>query len=164
MPVPWQASGGDGSLDWPQDFRRVPVPLNGTWIWEFDDPVDSWMPGWMRTFYWYDVYLDIPAITAEWVMPIMAMVLLPLLMVIILFKIGWAKNTRDAMIALFTGFILVYTALTIVGVAFRGEGQELVPPTSVPNLEDNPAIYYDAAPPDAHFALTDAVPEVGLHG
>jgi hypothetical protein len=164
MPVPWQASGGDGSLDWPQDFRRVPVPLNGTWIWEFDDPVDSWMPGWMRTFYWYDVYLDIPAITAEWVMPIMAMVLLPLLMVIILFKIGWAKNTRDSMIALFTGFILVYTALTIIGVAFRGEGQELVPPTSVPNLEDNPAIYHYTPPSDTQFALTDAAPEVGRHG
>jgi hypothetical protein len=109
----------------------------------------------MRTFYWYNVYLDIPAITAEWVMPIIAMTILPLIMVLILFKIGWAHNTRDAMIALFTGFILVYTALTIIGVAFRGEGQELVPPTSVPNLEDNPAIQYYAPPSDARFALSD---------
>ena len=61
----------------------------------------------------------------------------------------------DVMIALFTGFILVYTALTIIGVAFRGHGQALVPPTSVPNLEDNPAIQHYAPPSDAPFALID---------
>jgi len=162
MPVPWQARGGDGSLDWPQDFRRIPVPLNGTWLWEFEDPVESWMPGWVRTFYWYDVYMDLPAITAEWIMPIVAMTLLPALMVLILFRLGWASTTRDAMIALFTGFILVYAALTIVGVAFRGQGQNLVPPTHVPNLEHNPAIYH--APADGHYELIEQGTPGRMHG
>ena len=158
MPVPFQPGEGDhdGHLDWPQDFKNIPVPLNGTWIFEWDDPADSWMPGWMRAIYPYDAHLDIPAITAEYVMPIIAMTLLPLLMVVILFKIGWASTTRDVMIALFTGFILTYFALTIIGVAFRGKGQQLVPFWKVPNLEGNPAIQRYVPPSDTpSYVLLD---------
>jgi hypothetical protein len=151
VPVPNQAGDGphDGRLDWPQDFKHVPVPLNGTWVWHFDDPAHSWMPGWMRLFYWYNINLDLPAILAEWVMPILAMIGLPALMVLILFKLGWAHTTRDVMISLFTGFILSYAALTIIGVAFRGPSQRLVPPSSVPNLEENPSIERQITPPEA---------------
>ncbi len=141
IPVPWQPGTGhhDGYLNWPQDFTQVPLPLNGTWIWYWNKP--TWMPGWMQHIYWYDSDINIPAITAEYVVPVIAMVGLPALMIFILKKLGWANTVRDAMIALFTGFILVYVALTIIGVAFRGRGQQLVPPTSVPNLEKDPSIY-----------------------
>lgn len=152
LPVPFQPSAGphDGRLDWPQDFRRVPLPLNGTWIWRWNDP--GWMPGWMRRVYWYNTHLDIPKITAEWVMPITAMVGLPLLMLFILHKMKWATTMRDNMIALFTGFILVYFALTIVGVGFRGRAQTLVPPTRVPNLDKDPRIERQVMPPQDQFA------------
>jgi hypothetical protein len=59
------------------------------------------------------------------------------------------------MIALFTGFIVVYVGLTTIGVAFRGESQELVPPTRVPNLEGDPSIRYYVPPPDDQYALID---------
>ena len=166
MPVPFQPGSGDhdGHLDWPQDFRNVPLPFNGTWIFQWEDPVDSWMPGWVRAgAYPYDGHLDIPAITAEYVMPIIAMIGLPVLMIIILFKIGWAHTVRDSVIALFTGFILTYFALTIIGVAFRGEGQQLVPFWAVPNLEGDPSIQRYTPPPDAPYALIDYQSGNGMH-
>lgn len=167
LPVPFQpGSGTDGYLDWPQDFERVPVPLNGTWLLNWNDPGDSWMPAWIRIIYPYDAHLNIPAITAEYVMPIIAMIGIPAVMLLILFKIGWAKTTRDVMIALFTGFILVYVGLTIIGVAFRGKGQALVPFWKVPNLEKNPAIQrYVPQEETPRYVLIDPRTEAtGRHG
>jgi len=148
LPVPFQPGEGphDGRLDWPQDLERIPIPLNGTWIWEFDEP--QWMPGWMQRIYWYDRHLNIPEIMAIYVMPIAAMVIGIGALMFILFRVlGWATTTRDFMIALFTGFMLTYFALTIIGAAFRGKGQELVPPTHVPNLEHFPNIMREHSPP-----------------
>lgn len=158
LPVPYQpGSGSDGHLDWPKDFKEVPLPLNGTWIWHWSDPADTWMPGWIRRVYPYNTQLDIPAITAEYVMPTIMMIGLPILLIFILRKLGWAHTVRDAMIALFTGFIIVYIGLTIIGVAFRGRSQALVPPTHVPNLEDDPHIQRWVPPPQSPaLALIDA--------
>ena len=50
----------------------MPVPLNGTWLWYWGDP--RWMPGWMQHVYWYDSDLNIPAIMAEFVVPVIAMI------------------------------------------------------------------------------------------
>jgi hypothetical protein len=142
LPVPYQpGSGTDGRLDWPQDFSRVPIPLNGTWILDFGEP--QWMPGWMQRVYWYDRHLDIPEILAIYVMPVTAILVGIALMFAMLYKMGLLKTVRDAMIALFTGFMLTYLALTLIGAAFRGQGQELVPPTHVPNLEEYPNILRD---------------------
>jgi hypothetical protein len=165
MPVPFQAGEGDhdGSLDWPEDLQNVPLPFNGTWVAEWEDPAETWMPGWMRRVYPYDGHLDIPAITAEYVLPIIAMTLLPGLMIFILFRLGWAHNTRDVMISLFTGFIVVYFALTIIGVAFRGNGQQLVPFWRVPNLESNPAIQRYTPPPESPYVLIDHRPGTESH-
>jgi hypothetical protein len=90
--------------------------------------------------------------------------LLIALMWFILFKIGWAHTVRDAVIAFFTGFILVYFALTIIGVAFRGEGQQLVPFWKVPNLEGNPAIRNYEPAPDTPYVLIDQRTGNGMHG
>jgi quinol---cytochrome c reductase cytochrome c subunit, bacillus type len=150
LPVPTAlqlgGSNHDGRLNWPQDLEQVPLPLNGTWLWHWGRP--GWMPGWMAHVYWYNSDFNIPKITAEWVMPIMAMIGLPALMILILVKIGWAHSVRDAMIALFTGFILTYVALTIVGAAFRGKSENLVPPNHVPNLDKDPHIQRQVQPPD----------------
>ena len=162
LPVPWQVRGGDGHLDWPQDFKEIPLPLNGTWIWHWGDP--GWLPGWARRFYPYDGHMDIPAITAEYVLPIIAMIGLPALMLFILFKLGWAQNMRDAMIALFTGFIITYLALTGVGGAFRGHAQNLVPPSHVPNLEHNPSIQRYEPRPSAPLAIIDLRTGTESHG
>jgi hypothetical protein len=167
MPVPSQPGEGphDGTLDWPEDFRSVPVPLNGTWIFEWEDPADTWMPGWMRRIYPYDGHLDIPAIMADYVMPILWISFLITLLLVILFRSGLASTMRDAMIAIFTGFILVYFALTIIGVAFRGEGQQLVPFWEVPNLHDNPAIQRYVPPDDSpRYALDSQVHGSFSHG
>jgi hypothetical protein len=154
LPVPGQPGSGphDGRLDWPQDFTHIPLPLNGTWIWHWGDP--GWMPGWLRRVYPYNGHLSLPAILAEYVVPIIAMVGLPLLMIFILKKLGWAHTMRDNVIAIFTGFILVYFALTIIGAAFRGRGQELVPPNHVPNLDDDPSIQRQVPQPP-RFVLLD---------
>lgn len=156
LPVPFQPGDGphDGSLDWPQDLERVPIPLNGTWLIEFDEP--QWMPGWMQRVYWYDRHLNIPEILAIYVMPLAAIFVGMGLLIGLLFKIGWASTTRDVMIALFTGFMLTYFALTIIGAAFRGKGQELVPPTHVPNLEEYPNIMREVEPPSGNLVMIDA--------
>ena len=156
MPVPFQPGAGphDGRLDWPKDFTQIPIPLNGTWGWNWGGK-PNWMPGWLQHVYPYNSDFSLPAITAEWIVPIIAMVGLPSLMIYILHKIGWAHTVRDAMIALFTGFIVVYFALTIVGAAFRGKGQSLVPPYRVPNLEKDPSILRQVEPPSSHLVLAD---------
>jgi hypothetical protein len=42
---------------------------------------------------------------------------------------------RDGVIAIFTGMMAVYFILTIIGVAFRGAGQDLVLPWDVPKID-----------------------------
>ena len=65
--------------------------------------------------------------------PVAIMVGLPILMILILRRIGWVVTTRaSAMIAIFTGFMTVYWVLTIIGAGFRGAGQDLVLPWDVP--------------------------------
>ncbi len=147
VPVPFQPGSGahDGRLNWPQDFSQVPVPLNGTWLFYWGPPSNA--PGWFQHVYWYDSDLNIPKIIAEFGMPLLAMIGLPLLMIFILKRLGWAHTMRDNLIAIFTGFILVYFALTIVGAAFRGHAQNLVPYWNVPNLDKDPHIERQVAPP-----------------
>jgi hypothetical protein len=162
LPVPKSLQFGngahDGSLDWPKDFSQVPVPLNGTWIWHWGKP--TWMPGWMAHVYWYDSDLNIPALTAEFVMPIAAILIAGGALLLILRKLHMMNSMRDAFLALFTGFIMVYLSLTIIGAAFRGRGQQLVPFWKVPNLEHDPSIRYQLPHPP-QYGLAD--PGSGIH-
>ena len=162
IPVPFQPGSGqhDGFLDWPKDFQQVPVPLNGTWLWYWGKP--SWMPGWMSHVYWYDSDLNIPAILAEFVVPIVTILIFAGVMLLILRKLGWLQTVRDGWLAVFTGFIVFYVGLTIIGAAFRGRGQQLVPPSHVPNLENDPSIMRQYVPPVAEFMITD--PGSGTYG
>jgi menaquinol-cytochrome c reductase cytochrome b/c subunit len=63
------------------------------------------------------------------------MIVLPALLVYALWRIGWVLTRRDVMLVLFTGFIVAYWVMTIVGAAFRGEGQELAAPWHVPHID-----------------------------
>ena len=76
--------------------------------------------------------LDLPAFIVEQFIPVLFMVGLPIqLLLIVRIWIG-RLTKRDAMIVSFTGFIVVFTVMTIVGTAFRGEGMALVWPWEVP--------------------------------
>jgi hypothetical protein len=140
LPVPERAQLGggehDGELNWPHDFEHVPMPFNGTsgpeWMrWSQPD----FLPGWMQALYWYDLNMNFPAFLVEQIIPVGLMVGLPILMILILMRIGWVYDTRSGMIALFTGFMTVFWVLTIIGAGFRGAGQDLVLPWDVPKPE-----------------------------
>lgn len=73
-------------------------------------------------------HLDLPAWIVEQGIPIIMMVGLPGLMIWVMWKIGWVETRRDALLALFSGFVGAYGILTLSGTAFRGQGQDLVFP------------------------------------
>ena len=73
-------------------------------------------------------HLDFPGWIVEQGIPIAVMVGLPCIMIYTMWRIGWVETRRDALLALFSGFIGAYGVLTLVGTAFRGQGQELVFP------------------------------------
>jgi hypothetical protein len=140
IPVPEgaQLGGGehDGGLNWPEDFSHVPMPFNGTsgpdWM-RWGPP--SFLPGWMQALYWYDLNLNFPAFVVEILIPVLVMVSLPTLLIVILKRLGWVVTIRDGALALFTGMMMVYLILTIIGAGFRGAGQDLVLPWDVPAID-----------------------------
>jgi len=73
-------------------------------------------------------HLDFPGWLVEQGIPTAVMVGLPSLMIYGLWRAGLVITRRDAVIALFSGFVGAYLVLTVVGTAFRGQGQELVFP------------------------------------
>ena len=140
LPVPERAQLGggehDGELNWPHDFQHVPMPFNGTsgpeWM-RWDKP--TFLPGWMQALYWYDLNMNTPAFIVEIFIPVAVMVILPVILILTLMKLGWVVTMRDGSIAIFTGMIMVYFILTIVGAGFRGAGQDLVMPWDVPAID-----------------------------
>ena len=140
MPVPERAQVGsgehDGELNWPDDFENIPMPFNGTsgpdWMqW----PKPDFLPGWMQALYWYDLRLNLPAFVVELFIPVAVMVGLPVLLIVTLRRLGWVQTIRDGAIAIFTGMMVVYFILTIIGAGFRGAGQDLVWPWDVPKID-----------------------------
>jgi hypothetical protein len=67
----------------------------------------------------------------NYLIPIGVMLGLSFLLVLIVKRI-WGANTREWMIAIFTGFVSVYLVLTVVGTSMRGPGMDLFYPWSVP--------------------------------
>jgi quinol-cytochrome oxidoreductase complex cytochrome b subunit len=136
-------TGTDGRLTWPADFSRIPLPIvNGTWwpSWGNDhtEPPPQWyqdIPDWLTGLYPYDLYLNFPADLVEIIIPSALMIGLPALLIYILWRINWVNTRRDVMLSLFSGFIVAYWVMTIIGAAFRGQGQELVWPWDVPRID-----------------------------
>jgi hypothetical protein len=75
--------------------------------------------------------INIPAILVEQVIPVTCMVGFPIILSLVMWKLGLAKTRRDHMVLQFSGFIAVYLLLTLIGTAFRGQGMELFPPWQV---------------------------------
>jgi quinol---cytochrome c reductase cytochrome c subunit, bacillus type len=136
-------TGTDGRLTWPADFSRIPLPIiNGTWWPQWGnahgEPPPQWyqdLPDWLTGLYPYDLYVNFPAILVEIIIPTIFMLGLPALLIFILWRINWVNTRRDVMLSLFSGFIVVFFLMTIIGAAFRGGGQELVWPWDVPRID-----------------------------
>ena len=136
-------NGRNGRLDWPDDFTRIPLPIiNGTWWpkWGNDhgQPPPQWyqdLPDWLTGLYPYDLNVNLPAFIVELLIPTLLMIGLPILLIYLLWRVGWIRTRRDVMISIFSGFIVVYWVMTIVGAAFRGAGQDLVMPWDVPRID-----------------------------
>ena len=68
-------------------------------------------------------------VIAEFIIPITLMLGLPAVLVFLLRPLR--PSRRDVLIALFTGFVVTYLVLTVVGTAFRGEGMKLYWPWQI---------------------------------
>ena len=81
------------------------------------------------------INLGVPQVIYGWLIPIVTMVGLSALLVFIV-KRRWNADMREVMNALFTGFVVVFLILTIVGTAFRGHGMELFWPWEIPIIPE----------------------------
>lgn len=126
----FQLSGGDSlrflenvrsiqsQLPWPDWSREITyLPFNLRIL-------DGTGSGGPTTFQ----HLDFPGWLVEQGIPIAFIVGLPSLMIYTLWRMGLVVTRRDALLALFGGFVASYGVLTLTGTAFRGQGQELVFP------------------------------------
>jgi quinol-cytochrome oxidoreductase complex cytochrome b subunit len=114
----------NGAISWPTWTRHIPfLPFKLTLLGSSTG---------VSTFQ----TLDFPFFLTSVVIPIVAMIVLPIVLLILLKRRYGDFNRRDAMIALFTGFIVVWTVMTFIGVSFRGEGMQLLPPWEVHNPPD----------------------------
>ncbi|GMV85505.1 MAG: hypothetical protein AMXMBFR80_13600 [Dehalococcoidia bacterium] len=126
----FQLSGGDSlrflenvrsmqsQLPWPEwskDITYLPFNLR---------ILDGTGSGGPTTFQ----HLDFPGWLVEQAIPSAVIVGLPSLMIYTMWRMGLVVSRRDALLALFGGFVASYGVLTLTGTAFRGQGQELVFP------------------------------------
>jgi quinol-cytochrome oxidoreductase complex cytochrome b subunit len=142
VPLLQKGPNHDGYLNWPQDFTQIPVPFNLTsWPWHaghHGSPPPLWyqhLPDWLTGLLPYDLNVNFPAFLVEILIPTLLMVGLPALLIYILWRINWLNTRRDVLLALFSGFIVAYWVMTIMGAMFRGAGQELVFPWDVPRID-----------------------------
>jgi hypothetical protein len=142
VPLLQKGEGHDGALNWPEDFSRIPIPLNGTswpkWGNDHGEPPPQWyqdLPDWLTGLLPYDLNLNLPSFLVELLIPTIFMTALPALLVYILWRIRWVSTSRDVMLCLFSGFIATFWVMTVVGAAFRGAGQDLVWPWDVPRID-----------------------------
>lgn len=101
--------------DWSKDITYLPFNLK---------LLDGGGSGGPTTFQ----HLDFPGWLVEQGIPIAVILGLPSLMIYTFWRLGWVFDRRSALLALFSGFVTAYGVLTLVGTAFRGQGQELVFP------------------------------------
>ena len=53
-------------------------------------------------------------------------------LLVILVRAIFRGGTREAMLAVFTGFVCVYLVLTVVGTSMRGPGMDMYAPWALP--------------------------------
>jgi quinol-cytochrome oxidoreductase complex cytochrome b subunit len=67
----------------------------------------------------------------NYIVPIFLMLFLPFVLVLLCKRL-FGASTREWMIAIFTGFVVSYVVLTIVGTSMRGPGMDLYAPWALP--------------------------------
>jgi len=119
VPFPNILGIDDKNLDWPGDVDHIPVPFND-------------VCGNIGSFHlWCDMHLNMGAIVAEQVMPLSTIAFFTVLILYVLFRIGWLRTKRDLFIVMFTAVLAAYLTLSMVGSFFRGEGQALIWPWEI---------------------------------
>jgi hypothetical protein len=134
--VLWAKLTGQDVTDWPTQLnwlRNARALQNDiAWPgWMRRVPVGEWIPSKELGLPAIDLNVDLAGVLVEQIIPVSLMIGLPVLMSIVLWRLGIARTRRDHMIAQFSGFIAVYIILTIFGTAMRGEGMELFFPQDV---------------------------------
>lgn len=69
---------------------------------------------------------------AGWIIPSFCFIFFPALLVFLVKRVFRGADLSEIIIALFTGFVVVFWVLTFVGTAMRGPGMELYPPWDLP--------------------------------
>ncbi len=117
--IPWDSLGFTiGGFTMFEDWRAIPLGIPGT-------TTDPWL-----------LNLNFPSFLSQQIIPVATMVGLPVLFVLFCKGLGWIHSRRDIALLIFSAFIGVYLTTTIVGTAFRGQGQDLKPPWDIVVLEE----------------------------
>ena len=117
--IPWDSLGFTiGGFTMFEDWRAIPLGIPGT-------TTDPWL-----------LNLNFPSFLSQQIIPVATMVGLPVLFVLFCKMLGWIHTRRDIALLIFSAFIGVYLTTTIVGTAFRGQGQDLKPPWDIVVLEE----------------------------
>lgn len=117
--IPWDSLGFSiGGFTMFADWRAIPLGIPGT-------TTDPWL-----------LNLNFPSFLSQQIIPVATMVGLPVLFVLFCKALGWIHTRRDIALLIFSAFIGVYLTTTIVGTAFRGQGQDLKPPWDIVVLEE----------------------------
>ena len=127
-------NGASGYTAWPESLEFLTTMRgiqNGIpWPeWTKSIPLGNLLRTDLFGFPRIELNIDIAALIVEQIIPVTAMIGLPVLLAVIASKTGIAQTKRDHMIMQFSGFIAVYVILTVVGTYFRGVGLELEPYT-----------------------------------
>ena len=89
-----------------ENWRAIPLGIPGT-------TTDPWL-----------LNLNFPSFLSQQLVPVATMVGLPVMFVLFCKLLGWVHTRRDIALLIFSAFIGVYLTTTIVGTAFRGQGQD----------------------------------------
>ena len=112
--IPWDSIGFSiGGFTMLENWRAIPLGIPGT-------TTDPWL-----------LNLNLPSFISQQLVPVATMVGLPVLFVLFCKMLGWIHTRRDIALLIFSAFIGVYLTTTIVGTAFRGQGQDLKPPWDI---------------------------------
>jgi quinol-cytochrome oxidoreductase complex cytochrome b subunit len=119
--VPFPAIMGieDKKLDWPRDVDHLPVPFNNVCF------------QWRGQHLWCDMHINLPATMAQQVIPLSTIAIASVAIIYVLFRIGWLRTRRDLFICMFTGVMVAYLVLSMIGSFFRGQGQALIWPWEI---------------------------------
>ena len=119
LPFPHILGINDGHLDWPKDVSNIPVPFNNICF------------QWHGQHLWCDMHINLPATMTQQVIPLSTIAFFTVLILYVLFRIGWLRTRRDVFIVMFTGVMAAYLVLSLVGSFFRGQGQALIWPWEI---------------------------------